>query len=795
MAVLLALMLCAVTAFAVPSPAAEPVTIELWGLLESRDFIGAFDAIREFERQNPNIRVRVGTPGGQGDLDPQKLLTAVVAGTPPDLLWLSRHALGMWATRGAFRPIDDLIARDNIDLSAYYPGIREACMFDGKTYAFAWNIDGRVLFCNMEMLRTSGYDRPPRTWDELQSMAAKMTKYDAAHGRYERLGFAPNYGNAWLYSYAWQNGAEWFSPDGKTAQVNSPAVLGALDWMVKTYDLVGGADKVQSFQSSAQIEGIGDPFLSGRIAMQINGNYYLDYIARNKPGLDFELAMPPMPREGMEPVSWSGGFAWIIPKDSRHPEEAWTFAKFMNSLDAWMIVADGQRRFNERERGKGAFCIPMYSANRAVNEAVMAHVNQSLPEKFIRGNQVCLDVLPHCKHPPVSVACTELWDAQVTAMFDAIYHMRSPKAALDLQQRRIQSALDRYYKPPEGTVVPARTLAWIVIALNVVVLAVALVFIGRGLRRMRGMARRRAVEGMAYVTPWVLGFFILVLGPMIFSAIVAFSRYDVIHAPEFNGMENWTRMFGFHGTDEGMRANDPLFWRGLWNTFYLVVFGVPMTLAASLGLALLMNANVRGLRAYRVLFYVPVMVPAVVAALIWMWMMNPETGFFNYGLNALLRPMGLQAPNWFGAPEWCKPGLILLLVWGCGGTAIIWLAGLQSLPRQVYEAAIIDGAGPWQRFAHITVPLLTPYALFLWIMGTIGALQIFTQAYLIAMPTNGNSPGDSLLFYALYLFQRAFRYFEMGYASAMAWVLFVITVAVCLLQLRLSRKWVHYENE
>ena len=793
MAALLAMPLCVALTAAPPEPASEPVTLELWGLVESRVYFGVFEAIREFERRHPEIRVQVGTPGGQGDLDPQKLLTAVVAGTPPDLLWFSRHALGMWATRGAFRPIDDLIARDRINLDEYYPGIRDACMFEGKTYAFAWNIDGRVLFCNMEMLRAAGYDRPPRTWHELQSMAAAMTKYDDARGRYERLGFAPNYGNAWLYSYAWQNGAEWFSPDGRTAQVNSPPVVEALDWMVKTYDAVGGADKAQSFQASAQIEGVGDPFLSGRVAMQINGNFYLDFIARNKPELDFEVAMPPMPREGMDPVSWSGGFAWVIPKDSRHPEEAWTFAKFMNSLDAWRVVAEGQRRYAESERGKGAFCIPMYSTNRVVNETVMAEVNKTLPEKFIRANRACLDVLPHCKHPPVSVACTELWDAQVTAMNDAIFHMRSPKEALDLQQRRVQAALDRYYMPPKGAVVSARTLARGVIALNIAVLAATLAFMGRGLRRMRGQARRRAVEGMVFVSPWALGLFLFVLGPMVFSAIVAFSRYDVIHPPEFTGAENWVRMFGFHAADGGMRANDPLFWRGLWNTFYLVAVGVPLTLAASLGIALLLNTSVRGIRAYRVLFYVPVMVPAVVAALIWMWMMNPETGFFNYGLNLLLRPVGLRAPNWFGAPEWCKPGLVLLLVWGCGGTAIIWLAGLQSLPRQVYEAAIIDGAGPVQRFFRITLPLLTPYALFLWIMGTIATLQIFTQAYLIGNP--GGGPGDSLLFYALYLFQRAFRYFEMGYASAMAWVLFVITVAVCLLQLRLSRKWVHYESE
>lgn len=773
------------------SAPAEPVTIELWGLVESRVLKGVYEAVYEFERRHPDIRVRIGTPGGQGDLDPQKLLTAVVAGTPPDVLWFSRHALGMWAARGAFRPLDDLIARDGVNLDGYYPGVREACVWDGKTYAYAWNIDGRVLFCNMEMLRAGGYDRPPATWAELTEMARKLTRYDESQGRFERLGFAPNFGNAWLYAYAWQNGAEWFTPDGRTALVNSAPVVEALDWMVRTYDAAGGAERVQSFQNSSQTEGIGDPFLSGRVALQINGNFYLDYLARNKPDLDFVAALPPMPEAGMAPVSWSGGFAWVIPRDSRHPEEAWAFAKFMNSLDAWRTVAEGQRRFTETERGGGAFCVPMYSADRAINEAVVAKVNEDLPEKFIRANRVCLDILPHCKHPPVSVASTELWDAQDKATLDAIFHMRTPQEALDLQQRRVQAALDRHFKPVRGVVISARTLAWGVAGLNLLVLAAAGIFFSRRLAGIRGLARRRALAGMVYTAPWALGFFLLVLGPMLFSAATAFTRYDVLRDPEFTGLDNWVRMFGFHTADGGLRANDPLFWRGLWNTFYIVLFGVPATLAASLGIALLLNARVRGIRAYRVLFYVPVMVPAVVTALIFLWMLNPETGFVNYGLNLALRPFGLSAPAWFTEPEWTKPAVILLLVWGCGGTVIIWLAGLQSLPRQLYEAALIDGAGPWQRFTRITLPLLTPYALFLWVMGTIGALQLFTQAYIIAV----NMWSESLLFYALYLFQRAFRYFEMGYASAMAWVLFLLTVAVCLLQLRISRRWVHYENE
>ncbi len=784
--VLLALAACCASAFAAEK---EPVTIELWGLVEARAWHGTFDAIREFERLHPHIRVKVGTPGGQGDLDPQKLLTAVVAGTPPDLLWFSRHALGMWASRGAFRPIDDLIARDGIDLNEYYPGLREVCMWEGKTYCLAWNIDGRVLFCNMPMLRAAGYDRPPRTWDELAAMAAAMTKYDERRGRYETLGFAPNYGNAWLYLYAWQNGAEWFSPDGRTAQVSSPPVLGALDWMVKTYDAVGGADRVQSFQSSAQIEGIGDPFLSGRLAMQFNGGYYLDTIARYKPDLDVEVSLPPAAKEGMEPVSWSGGFAWVLPKDSRHPEEAWTFSKWMCSEEAWRIITVEQQRFSEEEMGPGSFCLSAYSANRRVNEKVTELLNTWLPEKFQRANQVCLDVLPHCKHPPVSVACTELWDAQVTAMMDAIFHIRTPKEALDLQQRRVQSSLDRYHKPPAGPVLSPRAMAWWVAGIVALLLGAWAAWTGGRLRGMGGLERRRALEGMLCVTPWAAGFLLFMIGPMLFSAMIAFCRYDVIHPPEFTGAENWARMFGAHRDADGWRANDPLFWKGLWNTLYIVVFGVPLSMAASLLLAVLLNAKVRGIRAYRALLYVPVMVPAVVSAIVWIWMLNPETGFVNHAVNWALRPLGLSAPGWFSQPEWAKPGLILMLVWGCGGTVIIWLAGLQSLPRHVYEAAAMDGAGPVQRFFRITLPLLTPHALFIWIMGTIGALQIFTQAYII------NAPGDSLLFYALYLFHRAFRYFEMGYASAMAWVLFVLTVAVCLWQMRVSRRWVHYEHE
>jgi multiple sugar transport system permease protein len=390
---------------------------------------------------------------------------------------------------------------------------------------------------------------------------------------------------------------------------------------------------------------------------------------------------------------------------------------------------------------------------------------------------------------PVSPACNELWDAQDRAATDAAFHVRTPLETLEIQQRRVQSALDRFFQPSGGREFdPGQVAAGILVALMVLLGAGAAWFL-ISLRQIRGLARRRAIQGVVFVLPWLAGLFVFVLGPMIASAFLAFTEYDVIHPPRWVGTGNWARMFGLHQGSEGLAANDPQFWRGLWNTFYITLAGVPVGMAVSLAIALLLKAEVRGIHLYRTLYYVPVMVPAVVTALIWMWMLNPESGFANFALNRLLHPLGLSAPNWFGDPEWAKPGLILLLVWGCGGTVIIWLAGLHTLPRHLYEAATIDGAGSWRRFLHITLPLLTPYILFLWIMGTIGSLQIFAQAYII------NPPGDSLLFYAVYLFFRAFRYFEMGYACAMAWVLFVITAFICIWQIRVSKRWVHYETE
>jgi multiple sugar transport system permease protein len=216
-----------------------------------------------------------------------------------------------------------------------------------------------------------------------------------------------------------------------------------------------------------------------------------------------------------------------------------------------------------------------------------------------------------------------------------------------------------------------------------------------------------------------------------------------------------------------------------------MALGIPLGMGLSLALALLLNYEIRGMPVYRTFFYLPAIMPAVAASILWIWIFNPEQGI----LNSILSQVGLTGPAWLQNQNWSKPALILMGLWGAGSGMIIWLAGLKGISKHLYEAAEMDGAGKLQKFRNVTLPMLTPYILFNLIMGVIGTFQIFTQAYVM---TQGG-PLDSTLFYAYALFNNAFRYLRMGYASAMAWVLFAIVLALTIAQVRLSRRWVHYE--
>ncbi len=275
--------------------------------------------------------------------------------------------------------------------------------------------------------------------------------------------------------------------------------------------------------------------------------------------------------------------------------------------------------------------------------------------------------------------------------------------------------------------------------------------------------------------PWVLGLGIFIIGPIIASLIFSFMDYSVLLPPKFIGLSNYKTMF----------SGDPLFWKSLYNTIYMTVIGVPLNIVLSLSVALLLNQKVKGEAFFRTIFYLPSVVPAVAMSLLWMWILNPQVGLVNY----ILSLFGIEGPMWLASEQWAKPAFIIMGLWGIGGNMVIFLAGLQGVPQHLYDAAVVDGASIWQRFRHVTLPMLSPTIFFVLIMGIIGTFQIFTQAYIMT----AGGPMDSTLFYVYHLFNKAFRDFHMGYASAMAWFLFIIIFIVTMVNIKLAPKWVYYE--
>lgn len=289
--------------------------------------------------------------------------------------------------------------------------------------------------------------------------------------------------------------------------------------------------------------------------------------------------------------------------------------------------------------------------------------------------------------------------------------------------------------------------------------------------------RREAVNAYLMIAPWLFGFFVWTLGPMIASLMLSFMDWPLLRGPEWVGLENIQHML----TDE-------LFYIALANTAYYTFLGVPVRVLAALLVALAMNIKVRGITVWRTVYYLPSITPAVASSIIWLWMFNPDFGL----LNTLLRYVGItKRIGWIFDPALSKPSFILMSLWGVGAQMIILLAGIQGIPEQLYEAARIDGSNRWAEFIHITLPMLTPSIFFVTIMQFINSFQVFASSYIM---TNGG-PANSTLFYVLYLYRNGFEFFKMGYASAMAWVLFIVILLLTLFQFKLSRHWVFYEGE
>ncbi len=279
-----------------------------------------------------------------------------------------------------------------------------------------------------------------------------------------------------------------------------------------------------------------------------------------------------------------------------------------------------------------------------------------------------------------------------------------------------------------------------------------------------------------FILPWFLGFIMFIAGPMLISLYLSFTRYDIVQTPTFVGVANYTRLF-----------QDSMVRTALWNTGYYVLIGVPLNTMEALWAAILLTRHIRGQNFFRTALYLPSIVPAVANTILWVWLLNPDFGL----VNMILRSLGLPAQLWFHSVTWSKPSFILMTLFSVGTQMVIFVAGIKNIPTPLYEAAELDGATRFRVFWHVMIPMLSPVIFFNLVVSMIGAFQVFTSVFIVTDGAGG--PNHSTLFYVLYLYRNAWLYFKMGYASTLAWLLFVIIVAATAFQFWAARRWVYYE--
>lgn len=291
--------------------------------------------------------------------------------------------------------------------------------------------------------------------------------------------------------------------------------------------------------------------------------------------------------------------------------------------------------------------------------------------------------------------------------------------------------------------------------------------------------RREAIEGILYLSPWIIGFLLFIAGPLVASLYLSFTKYNVLRPAQFIGFENFIVAL----------TKDDLFWPSIWRTFYYALLTVPLSMLGSLIVAVLLNQKLWGTTFWRTFYFLPTLTPILAVALLWRWMLNPDVGLINY----LLEQVGIEGPGWLSSTTWAIPSLVLMGLWNSvgGSRMIIFLAGLQDVPQEVLESAEIDGANSWTKFWYVTLPLISPTIFFNLVLGILFALRTFDVA-LIA--TNGG-PARATWFISLHIYQNAFVSFDMGYASALSWLFFIILFILTYLQFRFSDNWVFYAGE
>jgi multiple sugar transport system permease protein len=747
-----------VLAFFARGLSAEDITLVYlqWGGPEEVQI--AERLIELFEKEHPGIKVqRI-----RASAYTEKLKTMMAGGIPPDVMYMSAADFPSYVRKGVLLDFEPYLEENPgiIDLDDFYPQLLDAFRYQGHIYGFPKDFTTFVAYYNQDLFDELGLPYPDEnwTWDDMRDYAIRINRLEP--GKPKRLGV--HYAE-WLESiigWVWMTGGRWADENGRCV-FNSPETIRALQYLhdLKWKDEVVPSGATAAGQSPDQL------FLTGNLGMYVGYGRWV--VPRFRLEASFRWGVAPLPRPctGDDCVS-KGAIATVaysVSAGSKHPREAFQLASFL---------AGPKGQALNSELGLAVPALESVANSKAF-------VNPEIPPA---DDGVYLDVIENSRVMPFDEYWAEV--AEIAGRYLGLtlgINDMSVEEACRKIETEINNMIDlrRRQEAKEYAALNWNYVAVGFFCLIALLLGFAWWRARRG-PRVSKLGRYEELWGYFCISPWLIGFTVFTLGPIMVSIVLSFGRWEAItplSSAKLVVFENYAELF-----------RDPRFYQSLKVTIFYTLGSVPLGLVLGLAVAILMNQKIPGITIFRTVYYLPAVVSGVAVAVLWWWIFNGDIGLLNMALTRI----GIDGPDWLGkdGKTWALPAFVIMSLWGVGGGMLIYLAGLQNIPTQLYEAATIDGAGRWRKFIHVTLPMISPILLFNLIMGIIGSFQVFTQSYVMT----GGGPADATLFYVLYLYYNAFRFHRMGYASAMAWILFIIVLVCTLLVLKSSSAWVYYEG-
>jgi multiple sugar transport system permease protein/multiple sugar transport system substrate-binding protein len=724
--------------------------------------------VEAFEAEHPGIRInRIHA----SDYD-TKLNTLFAAGTPPDLFYLRYEDVPKLAGMGLIEPIDKRIAQDvkatgEDWIGAFYPVLLDAFKYDGKKlgegalYGVPKDFTPMLMYANLGLFQRAGVQVPYDgwTWDQFDDAMKKITALKDPNG--EVYGSVIASWPAVLRDMVWAHGGDFFNGNDFTdVTLDEPGALAAME-RIRRMRFV---DKTAYNASSGDAQGLGEQeFYTGRIG--VIGPIGRWRTPRFRDIDTFEWDVVPLPHmAGEEPASVIATTAWAISSTTKHPDESFELMKFLCGPQGQRLTA------------LSGLAVP---CTRPVAESD----DFLQPRQRPANARLFIDLIDHARlgQMPPQPEFARIMEEEVDQAIRL--NLQTPMQAAKNIESRWLAELKSPLRNKAFPKMPWKAVTGT--AAGVLFVAVTGLFFWLRREKLGAIDRAQERAGWVFISPWIIGFLVLTFGPMGVSLLLALSRWTSMQPlgqAQFVGLGNFEHMFKY----------DASFAKSVWVTTYYALLAVPFGQVLALLVAVLMNQKVRGIAVYRTIFFVPSVVSGVALATLWVMMFDNKKGIINQVLTPVLGLVNLTPPDWFGtdAETFAIPAYVIMALWGVGAGMVIYLAGLKGISESLYEAAKIDGAGRVRAFFNVTLPQLSPLIFFNLVMGIIGSFQVFTQVYVM---TNGG-PGNATLVYVLKLYREAFEYHKMGYASAMAWVLFLVLLALTAVVVKTSKSWVHYEG-